>query len=100
MTDIQSATAEIRRGIKKRTTTTPHHNRFTALFPEPPRWAGTRGELLDFMVQRKIKQTHQPSGWAPVHPDQAVPTSTIPPFFTGQIPFLLPNQQCESTEGN
>jgi len=29
-----------------------------------------------------------------------VPTSTIPPFFTGRMPFLLPNQQCQSTEGN
>jgi len=23
-----------------------------------------------------------------------------PPFFTGWMPFLLPNQQCQSTEGN
>ena len=23
-----------------------------------------------------------------------------PPFFTGRMPFLLPNQQCQSTEGN
>jgi len=23
-----------------------------------------------------------------------------PPFFTGQMPFLLPKQQCQSTEGN
>jgi len=23
-----------------------------------------------------------------------------PPFFTGQMPFLPPNQQCQSTEGN
>jgi len=22
------------------------------------------------------------------------------PFFTGRMPFLLPNQQCQSTEGN
>ena len=27
----------------------PHHNRFTALFPGPPGWAGARRELLDFM---------------------------------------------------
>jgi len=28
-------------------------------------------------------------------------TSTIPPyFFTDQMPFLPPNQQCQSTEGN
>ena len=29
----------------------PHHNRFTALFPGPPGWAGATRELLDFMVQ-------------------------------------------------
>jgi len=23
-----------------------------------------------------------------------------PPIFTGRMPFLLPNQQCQSTEGN
>jgi len=31
-----------------------HHNRFTALFPGPPGWAGARRELLDFMVQGKF----------------------------------------------
>jgi len=24
----------------------------------------------------------------------------LPPFFTGRMPFLPPNQQCQSTEGN
>jgi len=24
----------------------------------------------------------------------------VPPFFTGQMPFLPPNQQCQSTEGD
>jgi len=37
-------------------TTTPHHNRFTTLFPGPPGWAGARRELLDFMVQGKINR--------------------------------------------
>jgi len=36
---------------------TPHHHtRFTALFLWPPRWAGARRELLDFMVQGKINR--------------------------------------------
>jgi len=48
---------------------------------------------------RLTRQTHRPSGWAPLHPDQPVPTSTILPiFFRGQMPFLPPNRQ--STEGN
>ena len=32
------------------------HNRFTALFPGPPGWAGARRELVDFMVQGKINR--------------------------------------------
>jgi len=24
----------------------------------------------------------------------------VPPFFTGRMPFLPPNQQCQSTEGD
>jgi len=45
--------------------TTPHHNRFTALLPEPPGWAGARRELLGFMVQGKIdrgRHTDYPAG--------------------------------------
>ena len=34
----------------------PHHNHFMALFPGPPRSAGARRELLDFMVQGKINR--------------------------------------------
>jgi len=30
-----------------------HHNRFTALFPGPPWWAGARRELLDFYGARE-----------------------------------------------
>jgi len=46
-------------------TTTPHHNRFTALFPGPPGWAGARREPLVFMVQGKInrgRHTDRPAG--------------------------------------
>jgi len=49
-------------------TTTPHHNRFMALFLGPPGWASTRRELLDFMVQGKInrgRHTDHPPGTTP-----------------------------------
>jgi len=62
-------------------TTTTHHNRFTELFPGPPGWAGTRRELLDFMVQRKInrcRHTGHPAGRYSIRTNQC-PTSTIPP---------------------
>jgi len=40
----------------------PHHNRFTALFPGPPGWAGARRELLDFMMQGKINKQNNKCG--------------------------------------
>jgi len=46
-------------------TTTPHHNHFTAIFPGPSGWAGARRELLDFMVQGKTntgRHTNYPTG--------------------------------------
>jgi len=48
---------------------------------------------------RQWRQTHRQSGWAPPQPDQwcSHPT-TNPRFFTGRMPFLLPSQQCQSTE--
>jgi len=82
-------------------TITPHHNRVTALFPGPPAWAGASRELLDFMVQGKINRgihTDHPAGRHSIRINQCPP----PPFriFTGRMPFLPPNQQCQSTEGN
>jgi len=79
-----------------------YYTRLTALCPGLPKWAGTR----------KVKQIwtllKQESGsgiswtickFAP----RSRPTTTPAPttqFFTGQMPFLPPNQQCQSTEGN
>jgi len=77
------------------------HNRFTALFPGPPGWAGARRELLDFMVQGEInrgRHTHHPAGRHSIRTNQCPPQPS-PIFFTGRIPFLTPNQQRQSTEG-
>ena len=52
------------------------HNRFTAIFPGPPRWAGGRRELLDFMVQGKItrgRHTDHPAGCHSVWSNQYPP---------------------------
>ena len=78
-----------------------HHNRFMALFPGPPGWAGARRELLDFMVQGKInrgRHTDHPAGRHSIRTNQCPPPPS--PFFTGRMPFLPPDQQCQSTEGN
>jgi len=77
-----------------------HHNRFTTLFPGPPRWAGAKRELLDFVVQGKINRGRHrdyPAGRHSIRTNQCPPPTS--PFFTGRMPFLSPNQQCESTEG-
>ena len=84
---------------------TPHshqHNRFMALFPGPPGRAGARRELLDFMVQGKInrgRHTDHTAGRHSIQTNQCPPPPS-PHIFTGRMPFLPPNQQCQSTEGN
>ena len=53
-----------------------HHNRFTALFPGPPGWAGARRELLDFMLQGKInrdRNTDHPAGRHSIRTNQCPP---------------------------
>jgi len=64
-------------------------------------WRQKRTSGLNGAREDQQRQTHRPSGWAPLHPHQSVLTSTILPiFFTGRMPFLPPNQQHQSTEGN
>jgi len=78
---------------------TPHHNHFMALFPGPPGWASARRELLDFMVQGKInrgRHTDHPAGCHFLRTNQCPPPPS-PHFFTVRMPFLPPNQQCQST---
>jgi len=53
-----------------------NHIHFTALFPGPPRWAGARRKLLDFMVQGKInrgKHTDHPAGRHSIRTNQCPP---------------------------
>jgi len=38
-----------------------HHNHFMARFPGPPRWAGARIELLDFMVHGRLTEADTPT---------------------------------------
>jgi len=59
-------------------------------------------ENLDFMVQGKInrgRHTDHPAGRRSIRTNQCQPPPS-PHFFTGLMPFLPPNQQRQSTEGN
>jgi len=78
-----------------------HHNRFMALcrdhlgepVPEENFWTlWCKGRLTQADTPT-IQLGATPSGLSSAHLHH-------PPIFTGQIPFLLPNQQCQSTEDN
>jgi len=79
------------------------HTRLTAVFPGLPRWAGIRkvkpiwtllkqetvsGSSISWAICKSAPRSRQITTSAPHHS-----------FFTGWMPFLLPNQQCQSTEG-
>jgi len=83
------------------TKSTKHHNRFTAFFrdhpgepvPEENFWTlWCKGRLTEADTPT-IRMGATPSGLSSAHLHHF-------PFFTGQMPFLSPNQQCQSTEGN
>jgi len=84
------------------TTTTTTPRQFYSPFPGPPGWAVARRELLDFTVPGKInrgRHIDNPDGHHSIRTNQC-PPSPSPIFFTGRMPFLLPNQQHQSIEGN
>jgi len=49
----------------------------------------------------KLTEADTPTIWLDATPSGLTSAHLYhPPFFTGQMPFLPPNQQCQSTEGN
>ena len=91
-----------------------YYNNFTALFPGGTTttilWPFFRDHPGDLMPEENfwalwckgrlteadtltIRLGATPSGLTRAHLHH-------PPFFSGQMPFLPPNQQCQSTEGN
>ena len=79
-----------------------NNNRFTVLFPRPPRWGGARRELLDFMVQGKInrgRHNDHPAGRHSTRTNQCPPPPS-PHIFYGPdaLPALPPSHKCQATE--
>jgi len=78
------------------------HTRLTALFPELPRWAGTRKVKPVWILLKQETVSGSGISWAIC---KSAPRSRQPcqqpttQFFTGRMPFLPPNQQRQSTEG-
>ena len=77
--------------------------RFNGHFPGGPVLVGTRMSLFWISLELRVMEVVSGDIWsyktckAPVK--MSSPTNQNP-VFTGQMPFLSPNQQCQSTEGD
>jgi len=77
------------------TTNTTPYNRFMALFPRPPRWAGARTKLLLVFMElgriTKGRHTENPVGHHSMRTNQQ--STSINPPFLHWMPFLLQHFQ-------
>jgi len=85
-------------------THTHTHTRLTAPFPGLPGWAGTRKVKPIWTLLKQETVSDSGISWAICKsaPRSRQITMPIPhhSVFTGRMPFLPPNQQRQSTEGN
>ena len=86
------------------TCTTHTHTCLTALGPGLPGWAGTRKVKPIWITGARDSewQWHQLGRMQVCTSLQRDNHASTPPlsFFTDRMPFLPPDQQCQSTEGN
>ena len=79
------------------------HTCLTALFPGLPGWAGTRKVKPIWILLKQETVSGSGISWAICKSAPCSRQTTTPAphtlFFTGRMPFLPPNQQCQSTEG-
>ena len=83
-------------------THTHTHTHLTALFPGSPGWAGTRKVKPIWILLKQETVSGSGISWAICKSAPRSRQTTTPAthrFFTGRMPFLLPNQQRQSTEG-
>ena len=80
-----------------------HTRRLMALFPGLPGWAGTRKVKTIWILLKQETVSGRGISWAICKsaPRSRQITKPAPhhSVFTGRMPFLPPNQQCQSTEG-
>jgi len=79
------------------------HTHLTALFPGLPGWAGTRKVKPIWILLKQETVSSSGISWAILksasHSRQITMPAPHHSFFTGRMPFLPPNQQCQCTEG-
>ena len=80
------------------------HTRLTALCPGLPGWAGTRKVKPIWILLKQETLSGSGISWAICKSASRSRQITMPAphcsVFTGRMPFLPPNQQRQSTEGN
>ena len=84
-------------------THTHTHTRLTALYPGLPGWAGTRKVKPIWILLKQETVSGSGINWAICKSAHRSREITMPAphhsVFTGRMPFLPPNQQCQNTEG-
>jgi len=78
------------------------HTRLMALFPGLPVWAGTRKvKPIWILLKQGLVAVASAGPYASLHlaPGRLPCQHPTAQFFTGRMPFLLPSQQRQSTEG-
>jgi len=89
--------------IQIHTTHTHTHTdvRLTALCPGLPGWAGTRKVAPIWILLKQETVSGSGISWSKSASRSRQITTSAPhrSVFTGRMPFMPPNQQCQSTEG-
>ena len=84
-------------------THTSTHSRLTAIFPELPRWAGTRKVKPIWILLEQETVSGNGISWAVCKSAPRSRQITTPALhhsvFTVRMPFVPPNQQRQSTKG-
>ena len=85
-------------------THTHKHTPINGLFPGLPGWAGTTKVKPIWILLKQETVSGSGISWAVCKSAHCSRQKTTPAphyscFFTGRMPFLPPNQQCQSTEG-
>jgi len=90
------------KALKARTVITHHHNRFTALFRDHPGAPVPEENFWTLWCKGRLTETNTPTIQLGATPSGLTSAHLhhLPIFFRGRMPFLPPNQQCQSTEGS
>jgi len=100
---LQTASTSIKRTQERNRTHA--YTRITALFPGLPRWAGTRKAKPVWILLKQETVSGNGISWAicksaPCSRQTTTPAPHYSRSFTGQMPFLPPNQQRQSMKKN